>query len=231
MALHLGINYLGVRGLVLRTLNRQRLALAWTSYRSSSNITVPSPTDVSQAERIITHPGVFRDAHGRVNGKCTIGLSFLNAFSGHFPSSLFDLFEEERYLLWYDAHCLRPARDRGGHTLHGPVHLHIILKSGYTLIDQLKAWVHAVELCSMAAHKGDSTDKTDPQDGKALSLIHSSYERTVQHFPDFIARMRIAGWNTIDGALMPGSPKGVLMAVHNGMMTDGEDKGEEKKVR
>jgi Vitamin B6 photo-protection and homoeostasis len=235
VALHLGINYLGVRGLILHTLNRQRVALAWASYRSSNNTTVPNPKDISQAERILAHPGVFRDAQGRVTGTCTIGLPFFDAFSGHFPSGLFEHFEEERYLLWYDTRCLRSVRDGTGHTIHGPVNLHIILKDGYTVNDQLKAWIHAVELCSIIAHGRQEISKgaitANPEAKEALALIRSSHERIDQYFPDFIARMRAAGWNTVDGVLMPGSPKGVVMGVDNGTVADGKDGVEEKKVR
>jgi len=68
----------------------------------------------------------------------------------------------------------------------------------------------------------------DPEDDEAVSLIRSSYKRTVQYFPDFIARMRAAGWNTVDAALMPGSAKGVLTGVMDSMIVNGL---EEKKVR
>jgi len=225
VALHLGINYLGVRGLVLRTLNRQRVALAWVSYRSSKGTVVPSPSNVSKAERILTRPGVFRDPLGRITGRCTIGLPFFDAFRGHFPSSLFEHFEEERYLLWYDNQCLRPTRDGAGHTVRGPVYLHIVLKDGYTVSDQLRAWIHAAELCSMTAHK-----PTGSTDREAMALIRASHKCIVQCFPDFIERMRAAGWNTVDGPLMPGSPKGVLLGANGGVAATGEDR-EEKKVR
>jgi hypothetical protein len=153
-------------------------------------------------------------------------LAFFDAFPVHFPSSLFEHFEEERYLLWYDPQCLDP-----GYTVHGPVHLHIVLKDGYTVNDQLKAWIHAAELCSMSARgRGDTAD-TNPQDKEALALIRSSHKCVVQYFPDFIARMRAAGWNTVDGALVPGSPKGVLMEVTGGIVASPEDRVEEKKVR
>ncbi|KAF8231011.1 DUF647-domain-containing protein [Tricholoma matsutake] len=234
VAFHLGINYLGVRGLVLRTLNRQRVSIAWTSYRLSNNTTVPNPKDVSQAEHILSHPAVFRDPLHRITGTCTIGLSFFDAFEGHFPFNLFEHFEEERYLLWYDAKCLRPARDGAGHAVHGPVYLHIILKDGYTINDQLKAWIHAAELCSMVGRKDTrNTNDVDAirEDKEALALMRSSYTRIIQDFPDFIAQMRAAGWNTVDGALMPGSPKGVLMGVKGGIVANGEDRVEERKER
>lgn len=234
VAFHLGINYLGVRGLVLRTLNRQRVSIAWTSYRLSNNTTVPNPKDVSQAEHILSHPAVFRDPLHRITGTCTIGLSFFDAFEGHFPFNLFEHFEEERYLLWYDAKCLRPARDGAGHAVHGPVYLHIILKDGYTINDQLKAWIHAAELCSMVGRKDTrNTNDADAirEDKEALALMRSSYTRIIQDFPDFIAQMRAAGWNTVDGALMPGSPKGVLMGVKGGIVANGEDRVEERKER
>jgi hypothetical protein len=119
---------------------------------------MPNPTDVGQAERILTHPGVFRDAQCRVTGTCTIGLRF---------TPLPCVCAEEKYLLWYDAQCSRSSgRDDSGHIVLGPgglgrpggpgwpVYLHIILKDGYIVNDQLKAWIHAVGLFSMIAHAG-----------------------------------------------------------------------------
>jgi hypothetical protein len=39
--------------------------------------------------------------------------------------------------------------------------------------------------------------------------------------------MHAARWNTVDGASMLGSPKGVLTGMNDGMMGNGEDKVEE----
>jgi len=144
---------------------------------------------------------------------------------------LFDLFSEEKYLLWYDHRCLRPSSNGKGHDVNGPIHIHIVLRDGYTINDQLRAWIHAAELCAMSSHGQKDTKDSNFQDGQALSLVRSSHERTVELFPGFAVQMRAAGWNITDGTLMPGSPKGVLMAVRDGIVEQGSDGVEKKKIQ
>jgi len=230
VSLHLVINYLGVRGLVMRSLNRQRLGIAWAAYRSSGGTKVPSPTEVSSIERIFSYPGSFRNADsGRFMGHCTIGSSFPEVFRGFIPTGLFDLFGKERYLLWYDHQCLHPSGSRPGQSIRGPIRLHIVLKDGYTTNDQLKAWTHAAELCEIASHEPrdiKGIDSSDFDDDEALTLLRVTYQQTIRSFPDFIERMRATGWSTADVALLSGSPKGVLTEVKGDTVH-----GEGKKTR
>ncbi|KAF9458903.1 vitamin B6 photo-protection and homoeostasis-domain-containing protein [Collybia nuda] len=233
VGLHLAINYIGVRGLILRSLNRQRAAIAWNIYRTSGNSKVPTPTEISRMEKILGHPALFRDPiNGSITGQCTIGSSFSDKFHAGFPSRLFELFAEERYLLWYDRGCLQSSSD--GQNIRGPPILHIFFKDGYTVNDQLRAWLHAAELCRLT-----SVDRLDIKDAhkdtggdEALRLIHTTLKHTLEHFSDFIKGMRSNGWNTTDIALMTGPPKTVLTridsALGNEQTWDGQ---EDKKIR
>ncbi|KIM36697.1 hypothetical protein M413DRAFT_77955, partial [Hebeloma cylindrosporum] len=91
VALHLIINYLGVRGLVLRSLNRQRLAIAWIMYRNSERSSVPTPPEVAKRERIFERFGMIRDVDNLEQlGHCSIGSScqgsFVTLFLPIYPS-------------------------------------------------------------------------------------------------------------------------------------------------
>lgn len=156
--LHLFINFFAVRGVVLRTLNRQRASLAWTFYQgpvetgmASREHRAPSPIDVAQKERIFHRPDIVRDMNGDVLGRCTIGSSLGSLFArgdNNIPRTIFDLFKDEKYVLWFDSSCLScPSAAYPSETIvSGKPHLRIFLKDGHRTPDQLRAWLHAVEI-------------------------------------------------------------------------------------
>ncbi|KAG6831424.1 hypothetical protein H0H92_010637 [Tricholoma furcatifolium] len=216
---HLLINYFGVCGLKLRSLNRQRADIAWTSYRLSTAGKAPSPAEVSRIDNVLGRPDVFRDDKGRTIGRCTIGSCFLDVFRNGFPARLIDLFAQERYLLWYDDHCLylQPGREEQS-VRTSSIHLHILLKEGYNGTDQLKAWCHAADICrTLTKAKLSDSDS-------ALTLVSTTLENTSRDFPGFLESLHSAGWNTDDVALMAGLPKAVLTGVE-----PGTDSGKENK--
>ena len=104
----------------------------------------------------------------------------------------------------------------------GSLRVHISLKEGYTSRDQLKAWVHAVELCrSVAAQTKDSSTK----DIGAVNAIESAYETVESQFPSFLDGMGYVGWDCVDCALLTGTPSVIIS-------DPGNDSGlEDKKFR
>lgn len=189
VALHLALNYLGIRGVVLRTLNRQRLTIAWELYRSStsdsdieSKIKFTSPFEVSKLERILERPGVLRDLRGNVAGTCTVGSSLndvLGRGSGSnskssstmaIPLRLLEEMEAERYVLWFDCASLSSPSPRPNSPDEfelrlprvGPVHLHICLKEGHAPADTLRGWAHAVEVVLLLEqHRANFSQKSN----------------------------------------------------------------------
>jgi len=100
------INYVGVQGLVLRTLNGQRTWIAWSAYMHTQPGCAPIPVEVAHLEQISEHPVAFWDSKSSVLlGQCTMGSSFLEILSRPIPLQLLELFKDERYLLWFDHHC------------------------------------------------------------------------------------------------------------------------------
>jgi hypothetical protein len=92
LAIHLGTNYLAVRAVSMRTLNRQRANLVFstvfetvyekihaakeqpTSNAELLSIRIPSPEEVSARERIFEKDGVLRWKGGKPIGYCRIGV-------------------------------------------------------------------------------------------------------------------------------------------------------------
>jgi len=223
VCLHLAINYQGVRTLELRTLNRQRASLAWYLYRSSGH--PPSPSILRQREHIFGRPDVLRDSTGHVIGRCHLGSSFSQVFrAGHpIPTGLPELFQTERYILWYDPQCLHPSLPKLSPN-HDPLDLHILLKEGYTPQDQLGAWTHAAELCRLVARLRTASVR-EKEEEDAFSLVRTALDTSTHAFPDFIKSMRLSGWNTNEIVLMAGAPNGVLTRITPGNVDEG------KKIR
>ena len=208
VGLHLAINYIGVRGLVLRTLNGQRTWIAWSAYMHTQPGRAPTPDEVASLERIFERPGAFRDPRsGVLLGHCTIGSSFSEILSGPIPLRLLELFKDERYLLWFDRRCLlRPESP----SVEGFLRLHICLKDGYNTEDQLKAWIHAAELCRVISVRRNVSGVID-----ALEILEETHQKVVELIPDFVNKMRALGWNTHDCTLLSGSPVAVILSVEN----------------
>lgn len=189
---------------------------------------VPSPATVSTSERIFDPSGfgTVRDGNtGKKLGLCSIGSSFSELLLKHqqpawITTRLLQIFHTERYLIWFDARCLNQSlhRDiddktgimiRRGVVSSGSLSVHISLKDGYTTRDQLKAWVHAVELCRSVAAK---TKGSPTEDLEAVDAIVTAYGTIEHHFSSFLDGMGSVGWDCVDCALMTGTPASVIIS-------------------
>lgn len=228
VGLHLAINYFGVRGLTLRTLNRQRLGIAWMFYAQSHSSIVPTPLQTADMERILARSDNIRDfATGRLLGQCTIGSSFSENLRGCTPPGLLDLFNDEHYVIWFDHACLRQPHGMNESTsLHGLKRVHIFLKEGYVNVDLVKAWTHATDIfCAIGRRTPRGGNGEDPD---AMDAIRTSYDNVRKHFAHFQTSLRAAGWETVDCPIMAGLPDAVMTAV--AFQVDSE-KTEDKKTR
>jgi hypothetical protein len=232
--LHLGINYFAVRGLALRTLNRQRTSILWTDFRSTrhklqSSSQILSPLEVSRREQIFSRPDTLRDgSSGAILGYCTIGSSISRELQSVELDSFHDvveIFKEERYILWLNPRCLYLEPDTRRPSLAagllggGPsLHLHIFLKVGHTSMDHARAWSHALEVASMLRSRHETESDSNSTKSRILStiaLMRTAHERMAEHFPTFMNGLKEAGWNVSDGSicLMAGSPTAVIEAA------------------
>jgi len=196
---------------------------------------VPSPSTVSISERIfdLSGFGTVRDSTTGENlGLCSIGSAFSEILAQHhqqpvqIATRLLQIFQTERYLIWFDAGCLsqglQPDVDiikgktgandiviRRGVISSRSLRVHISLKDGYTARDQLKAWVHAVELCRSVAAR---TKGSPIEDINAIDAIVTAYGTVERHFPSFLGGMESVGWDYVDCTLMTGSPASVVVS-------------------
>jgi len=215
---HLATNYAGIRGVVLRSLNRQRAGIAWTVYRTDAFASPDyrqigltpktlTPNEVASRERVFEWPGILRNGcTHRIMGHCTVGSSFSTVLADPADhQNLLRIFLKERYILCFDASSI-PRNRRRSRTLR----IHICLKEGYTPLDQLKAWVHAEEVGRVWT-AGSANNANDP-----VVVIESTYGTVDDHFAAFVEHMRDSGWNLGEGALMTGSPKAIFVSVVDG---------------
>jgi hypothetical protein len=203
LAIHLGTNYLAVRAVSMRTLNRQRANLVFSAYLESldtaakeqSAKSFPTPEQISIQERIFERDGVLRWHGGKVLGYCDIGVPLrriLDLFSkpdgvtGSYtgPGSsdarkLLDEFEENDYILWHDE-ALRTFL--------------IVLKSSSNVATQLHAWMHALFLA-----KQIDQGLEDKSILEAIIRTHSEVKTITSKALD--AQLLEAGWDIETGAL------------------------------
>jgi hypothetical protein len=214
LAGHLAANYTGIRGVVLRSLNKQRAGITWTLYRTDAFASLDNrngttaktltPREIAFRERIFEWPGVLRNGcNDKVMGHCTIGSSLSTVLTDHAGyKSLLRVFRSERYLLCFDA-CSVSRNRRGSKRPQ----LHICLKEGHTPLDQLKAWAHAEEIGRVWTEQS-MDGKDEPQ-----FLIEATYQIVEDHFAAFVKQLRDLGWNLDEGALMTGSPKAIFVSA------------------
>lgn len=203
LAVHLGTNYLAVRAVSMRTLNRQRANLVFSAYLDSndhvrdhkSTQNIPTPEEISIQERVFEKDGVLRWKGGIILGYCEIGVSLRrildlvskpDASSGSYtgPQSsdarrLLDEFEQDDYVLWYN----QPSRT-----------FLIVLKSSSTVTTQLHAWMHALFLAKQF-HQG-------AEDKSVLGSIirtHSDFKAIASEGLNM--QLEKAGWDIKTGAL------------------------------
>ncbi|KAH9477375.1 RUS family member 1 [Psilocybe cubensis] len=207
VCLHLGINYIGVRLLILRSLNRQRLAIAWQMFDDSVKGHAPEPSEVAPLERIFDFSDFVYDVtSGSPLGRISIGCSFSHRVQGVFPPSVFSLFTEERYVIWFEASCLC-STDDGDVVIVGPtVRVNIFLKEGCTEQDQLRAWIHAVNVCRLT--------QKPPRKLSAMTVLKDAHSSMSLRYQTFMKKMQAAHWKTDDIAIMVGSPVSVIADIN-----------------
>jgi len=188
IAVHLFLNYLGVRAVTMHTLNRQRANIVLQALHDSN--TVLSPREVASRESIFEWDGALRWS-GTVIGYCRMGVSwgiFAQKFCGHRPTDQIEivkLFQEEKYLLCYD-----------NRQIHDPPQIIVCLKEDAGQRDYLRAWAHALLLA------------------KSLQPTQTSYSNKMQSSMEGVARLleatninrlREVGWDLDESALMTGT--------------------------
>lgn len=206
-------NYLAVRSVVLRTLNRQRACILWTSFKAPNgtlNGRTSTPANVASKEILFGAPSSLREVStGRKAGRCILGTSFRNVTSRcatEHIASVLHVFGGERYVLFI-------ASGKGQGLCQ--VTTLVCFKDGYCSMDQLQAWIHAIEVARRLSDLGDNADPVD--------VLRSTLLATREALPGFVQSLVEAGWETGNDSMMFGSPNHLILGIED-MRDDNEDK-------
>jgi hypothetical protein len=221
LAVHLGTNYKAVTAVALRSLNRQRANIVYSTFSDTGEIL--APRQVAPLERIFEKDGMLRWGKTRavVVGNAEIGAN-LAALVGSLRSqqqqhssvsviNLEDLarvFCNEEHVLWYDF-----ARRR----------VTICLKERASPEEQLRAWMHALLLAKRIRHGG--FDAMGPSHQEVLALVEETLDDIGMSWSAVAQRLGEAGWD-LDAAVLetvPGYRVGVCPMEITGV---GKDKGD-----
>ena len=187
------MNYMAVRSVSMRTLNRQRANLVFSSILQTERCLTPQ--QVSAKERIFEIDGVLRGDDTKVVGHCQIGspLSSLlehttavrHTTTGSFidvgvdMSQLLQMFAEEKYVLWYDLKSRTAI---------------IVLKKDATPLAQLRAWCHAL-LVAKTVPKEDKLQST------ILVVVAEALTKVSNLFEKHTSALLESGWDLSTSAL------------------------------
>jgi hypothetical protein len=212
LSVHLGTNYKAVKAVRMTSLNRQRANIVFDDLLSTQGSRVLSPKEVSEQERVFERDGVLRCGE-EVLGYCRIGVSMQTLLSrinlskrtpaGAFDTlpikvaDLFEVFVGEGYVLWLP--------DTSPPDLLTTEVL-VVLKKDCTVLDQLKAWMHALVL--VQSHRGrrgvsDILRHPDKKDHAARQLdeFRQTLQRTNQVLKQYTPELRSKGWDLDIAAL------------------------------
>lgn len=207
LAIHLGTNYLAVRSVSMRTLNRQRANLVFSNYldqliefdgksKSNGKLTFPTPEEISVQERIFERDGVLRWKGGKVLGYCEIGVDFRRILTllgpadkttgshttlSSDPAKLLDIFSDEEYIMWPNATQKTVL---------------IVLKESSNTKTQLHGWMHALLFAKQLVRIENEEEPL--MDALARTL------RDVNVFTnafDVYGQLQKAGWDIETGAM------------------------------
>lgn len=200
---HVLANYLAVRTVVLPTLNRQRTMVLWRRYTrpwTDGRCKILSPTEVAAVERILEKPGVLRDGFDRIVGWCKVG-SGIDAVGGMIPIEVLEMFEGERYVLWFNHRALEDG-EKG--VLVRRLWLHVMLKEGHGPRDHLRAWIHAVEVGMMWRERFPREAKLATIDG-VMGVIRGAQAVVKERLEGFTSELWSRGWKEEGVYIVTGS--------------------------
>ncbi len=200
------MNHAAVRAVRMRTLNRQRANIVFSTLFDTG--TVLSPEEVSKRERIFERDGVLRWRGRSVFGYCKIGVPLGRVFRSFVPgtrltgsirkpgmglSTIWDLYRDEEYVLWYDSLKTEAM---------------IVLKANVSPTSQLKAWAQALLIAHFHQQK-QSQGLQGSQKAMKEEAVYMALKDTLADlshtFDGHLERLRTTGWD-VDVAALETSP-------------------------
>lgn len=201
LSLHLAINYVMVHGLVLRTLNWQRLWFGYALYLNNDEAHPPTPEVINPLERLYEKPGRLRDPlTGKDIGQITFGSSLGKILQGPLIPEMMSKIGEEGYTIWFDPKCLSyPTPDSVAPVVVGYPRIHICYHFSKTSYPVRRAYLHAGYIC-YTIHQARMKDPQAALD--AVGLVMKGYKATETLYNprryaggEFIEKMKEYKWD------------------------------------
>ena len=193
LVIHIATNRLAVRAVSLRTLNRQRANLVFSTFFEDG--VVLRPEEVSAKERIFERDGVLRWKGSKVLGFGRIGIELRHLLTNPQQQSsstsaigcptvvlkdLAELYAAEQYLLWYDEN-LRTVL--------------IVLKDQASTVSQLQSWAHGLLLVRHLAERPPTLREVKIDITDALKALRSTLVEVKHGFGGLVSRLEDVGWD------------------------------------
>lgn len=181
LGVHLWANWMAVRSVRMRTLNRGRAGIALGMLSEGrKDIGIDK---VGERERLFDRGGAMR-LHGAVMGFCEFGgiQDLLHCIRGSKQSDeesaivlacLSEIFADEEYILWLDRQHHRCT---------------IVLKERSRIETQLAAWCHAFRVVGEQSRLGNSTEAT-------LEALEETLEGNSRIWSEWSSQLQAAGWD------------------------------------
>ncbi|KAK2060136.1 DUF647-domain-containing protein [Colletotrichum caudatum] len=211
LAVHLFLNWKGVRAVKSRSLNRQRANIVFSALYYKEEVL--TPVLVSERELIFEWRGgsVFRWNSGKVLGHCDYGVSLEEILqslaSGHKRmrsfhlstlglATLLNLYDKEEYVLW----CV--VSEPVYYDAASRIKVMVVLKNGVSPRSQLKAWFHGLLLTwRLRGQEEYELSKAELDQQVMLSHIQQSLKVANKKFEGYVERLSSAGWN-LEGSVL-----------------------------
>ncbi|KAL8955739.1 MAG: hypothetical protein Q9193_006520 [Seirophora villosa] len=206
LSVHLAMNRAAVRAVQMRTLNRQRANLVFSTFLDQNKVLTPK--EVSLQERIFEWDGVLRWRGSDAFAAATIGLPLRHLLAALAPAHemtgsirdgeakvmrIIRLYSQEEFLVWYDA-----PQQVG----------HITLKEGAGSKSQLKAWALLLWIAHRhRTYRAGGADATSAGFEPRLDLHRKALQEltSTSRWLECVHRMQMAGWN-LDTASLETTP-------------------------
>lgn len=202
------MNHAAVRAVSMRTLNRQRANIVFSTLFDTD--TVLSPEEVSKRERIFERDGVLRWRGENVLGYCEIGVPLSRILRSLVPgtettgsirepdvrlSQVWDLYRDEDYILWYDS----PKAEAM-----------VVLKDKASPTSQLKAWAQALSVAYV--HQQQLKEGQKPlHEEDTYTVLKDTLADLSRTFESNLQRLKAAGWDIDTAALETSSGRRILI--------------------
>jgi len=223
---HLWMNYLGVRCVKLRTLNRQRATILFRHYLETSRVLdtgrILDTEAVRKQESIVFWKPVMKNVFGNISATVSFAKSYCDAVGG--GKNDVTVMEESSYTLF--------AWKRAS----GPMSIKIMLWDNASPLDAILAWFHAMEIAwAMDIPEGapppthnqaTSDDKTPANNGRIRGAILDSVLDRVPEWRNnkFVQKLKDAGWDTSSSSFETEAPIRLSRVARHHEREDGGEK-------